>query len=611
MIIYSATKERFIIDQPNIHEILQSAVLENLGEQVHDNDVLSWKNSLAYMRQIIDDVDIPSEAGIVVEYNIPVSQNRIDFIITGLDDHDVKHSILIELKQWETVLTTDMDAVVQTYYEGHELRDVAHPSYQVITYASLLYDYKVPIQNREIWQHPCAYLHNHTDNNTITHPFYSAYTKSAPVFCKGDERKLIDFIKRYIRKGDRGKTIYEIEDGEIRPAKPLADSISKMVKGYHEYKMIDTQKVVYEKALKALREYDLNQQKQVIIVEGGPGTGKSVIAVQLLAEVTRLRRLAHYITKNAAPRNVFTKVFTSQGVPRTSQALFKSSVVYAQAQSNEFDMLIADEAHRLSDSNPFGKNTDQVEDIIKAAKVSIFFVDENQIVSLQDRGSIESISTIAVKYGANIEHEKLVAQFRCGGSDEYLKWLDSLLQLNDEPIRYLTEDSYPLKIVDNPNDLRNIIIEKNRLNNKSRMVAGFCWAWANDQYTNDITIPQWDFHAKWNLRSDKTWAISDGSVDQIGCIHTCQGLEFDYCGVIIGLDMVYRDGKVLVDPSKRAKDDFSIKGYRELLSSDEGKEKVRLIIKNTYRTLLTRGMKGCYVYIMDDALRNYFKSRLK
>jgi hypothetical protein len=115
---------------------------------------------------------------------------------------------------------------------------------------------------------------------------------------------------------------------------------------------------------------------------------------------------------------------------------------------------------------------------------------------------------------------------------------------------------------------------------------------------------------KWNLTTDGSlWIVNPKSVNEIGCIHTCQGLEVDYIGVIIGPDLLARDGRVLTQPAARAKGDSSVKGYKKLVAEkpEEGKALVRAIIKNTYRTLMTRGMKGCYVYCVDKGLEGYLR----
>ncbi len=210
----------------------------------------------------------------------------------------------------------------------------------------------------------------------------------------------------------------------------------------------------------------------------------------------------------------------------------------------------------------------------------------------------------------------LTSQFRCDGSDGYLAWLDNILEIK-ETANYDLDTKYDFKVFDNPNDLRRAIEEKNNKNNKSRLVAGYCWNWISEGKNKsdvfDITIPEYNFGMSWNLGNSNTWAIDKNSIDEIGCIHTCQGLEFDYVGVIIGNDLRYENGHIVTDYIKRASTDQSLKGIKKI-EKEEGKDKVHEvsdpIIKNTYKTLMTRGMKGCYVYCTDKKLQNYFKERV-
>ena len=617
MIIYSGNKSDFIAQQTMLPDILKRNVLERLGEDTSDNEYLSWQNSLTFMRRLMESPSIPDDAGVALEYNIPVTNNRIDFIVTGYDDEGKSQVIIIELKQWSHVQKTDMDGIVITRYE-EGLRETTHPSYQAACYASLLYDYKQAVQDREVFLHPCAYLHNCEDDSAIKDGFYSTYTRKAPVFCKADTHALREFICSFIRKGDRQRGLFVIEDSVIRPSKGLMDSVSSMMKGNREFKMIDTQKVAFQRILRAFESYKATGTKQVVIVEGGPGTGKSVIAIHLLQHVIAQKRMAAYITKNAAPRNVFYRKLVDGGMPAPSvRALFKSSAAFVDVSPNQFDMLIVDEAHRLNKQSQSGYQTrgeNQVKEIIRAAKVAVFFIDEAQRIDIKDIGTVDEITKWSFEYECDLDFVRLTAQFRCSGSDEFLQWVDNLLEIHPSPQTHIHKENYAIKVCDTPNELVREIKQKNRSNNKSRVVAGFCWDWTsrNDPKVMDIVIPEYRFKAQWNLSSDNTWSISEGSVQQIGCIHTCQGLEFDYVGVIIGPDIIYRDGHILVDPSKRSKDDRTTFGWKKLAQTDPdgAKSIVRQIIKNTYRTLMTRGMKGCFLYVMDNQLREYIKSRI-
>ena len=615
MIIYSADKATFLSDRARLPDFLERTIFEKMGEETSPSEKSSWKKSLGYMHRLLDTPRIPDDAGIAVEYNIPVTNNRIDFMVTGVDENGVSQAVIIELKQWSWAEKTDMDGVVRTEYsEG--IRETEHPSYQAFTYCMLLQDYKEAVQRHDVRLKAAAYLHNCKDTTTLTDPFYGPYTRYAPVFGSSDEEKLRDFISKYIRKGDRQRGLYVIENSQIRPSKSLMDSVSGMLKGNPEFRMIGKQKVVLEMIMSALDENAATGRKQVLIIEGGPGTGKSVIAINAVQQAMKRKGVsAMYVSKNREPRRVYGAKLVEDGMKRYSvNALFKSSYSFENSGEDELALLLVDEAHRLSEKGMRGTPVNQIRSIIRAARVSVFFIDEAQVVSLDDVGSVEGISAEAEAQGAVVQRAPLEAQFRCGGSDEYLRWLDDLLEIRPTGQKVLKKTGYDFRVFRDPEKMMKEIRKRNH-NNKARMVAGFCWDWKsrNPGMENemDIKFPRYGFAHQWNLSTDETWCMTPGSVEQIGCIHTCQGLEFDYVGVIIGPDLIYRDGRIMVDPSKRSSDDRTIFGYRAMMARDPDgtREKLRRIIKNTYRTLMSRGMKGCYVYAVDDELRDYIEGR--
>lgn len=615
MIVYQATKTKFLDDV--LTNDIESIVLENVKRRlnigVSISEIKSWANSLAYMDRIMRDASIPEDCGIAIEYQIPQTSKRIDFIITG-QGHDQKDcAILIELKQWSEATITSKDAIVETRL-GNRLGEHAHPSYQAWSYATLLEGFNEVIYTEKIPLYPCAYLHNYALDDVIRNPFYEDYIKKAPVFLKSDAVLLRDFIKKHVHYGDKNHLIYRIDKGRIRPSKLLADHVGSMLKGNREFVMIDDQKVIFENAL-ALAKHAAVDKKHVLIVEGGPGTGKSVIAVNLLVALTKLGLLAQYVSKNAAPRAVYEARLTGTVKPTVVRNLFRGSGAFIETAANEFDALIVDEAHRLNRfSGLYGnQGENQVKEIINASKFTVFFIDEDQRVTLKDIGTKEEIEIWASRLGASITELQLSSQFRCNGSDGYLAWLDNVLQIRETANSDLTDIEYDFQVMNSPDELRDVIYEKNKLNNRARMVAGYCWKWLSkrnkDSY--DINFPQYGFSAKWNLTEDgPKWIISPDSVREVGCIHTCQGLEVDYIGVIVGEDFVVRNGQVITDVSKRASTDNSVKGYKQLLIKDpvNTTKMLDMIIKNTYRTLMTRGMKGCYVYFVDDETREYFQS---
>jgi DUF2075 family protein len=619
MIVYQATKENFLIDVADntIEDIVLDCVRKKLKINVGQGEINSWKNSLREMYFILEDKAIPGDSSVAIEYRIPQTSKRIDFIITGRDENDVEQVVLIELKQWSEVKLTEKDAVVVTRFKNG-LSEENHPSYQAWSYASLIHNFNQTVYEEKIVLNPCAYLHNYVDDGIITHPFYASYLAKAPVFLKNDKEKFRDFIKKYIKYGDKKDTILRIDNGKIKPSKSLADSLARMLKGNSEFVMIDEQKIVYETALALVRKSQVTGKKSVLIVEGGPGTGKSVIAINLLVAITKnLGLLAQYVTKNSAPRHVYESLLTGDFKKTEISALFSGSGAYIESDVNSYDALIVDEAHRLNEKSGLLRNLgeNQIKEIIHTAKFSIFFIDEDQKVTWNDIGEKEEIIRWADVEGADVESLELTSQFRCNGSDGYMAWLDNALDIHETANTTLDQKDYEFKVIDSPNELRDLIFEKNKLRNKARLVAGYCWDWVSkkDITVDDIIMADHDFGMKWNLASDgNLWIIRTESVTEAGCIHSSQGLDIDYIGVIVGPDFIVRNGKIITDPSKRASTDASLKGYKKLFKEDPQNAQIKAdkIIKNTYRTLMTRGIKGCYIYCTDPETQAYFKEKL-
>ena len=619
MLVYEGTKSEFLND------VLTGTITEKIHERYKKffgksgiSQINSWNNSMTHMHVMLSDNEIPDNSGVAIEFNIPTTSKRIDFILSGYNQTKEPSVIIIELKQWNTCNTVEgKDGLVQTYIGGG-LRETTHPSYQAWSYASLIKDY-----NETVWQSnidiiPCAYLHNYSikSNDPLVDEKYHEYLHEAPVFGKGDAIKLRDFIKQHVVYGDNRQLLYEIENGRIRPSKRLQDTLASMLQGNTEFIMIDEQKVIYEDIVKRVKRIKKDDAKQIYIIQGGPGTGKTVLAINLLVEFTQREMVCNYVTKNSAPRNVFYSRLKGQFKQNYVQNLFKGSGNYCETDSNTYDVLIVDEAHRLSEKSGLYANQGehQIKEIINSSRLSIFFIDEDQRVTIKDVGDIDTIRKFAKEFDADISLVELESQFRCNGSTGYLSWIDNILDIK-QTANYDFDFDYDFRVIDDPNELRNLI-QKNNDYNKARLVAGYCWDWLktgkNRPDIYDIEIPEYDFKMSWNLGNTSTWAIDRDSVNEVGCIHTSQGLEFDYIGVIIGDDIRYENGRIVTDYLKRARTDQSLKGIKKLakVSEDEANLIADRIIKNTYRTLMTRGIKGCYVYCVDRKLQEYFKHRL-
>lgn len=616
MIVYTARKSKFLDDvlDDQIHEVIHREFQRKLSRRAGESEVNSWRNSMQRMQHVLSDPDIPGDSLVSIEYNIPLTGKRIDFILTGRNAQLEECAVIIELKQWSDVQATGQDAVVNTWL-GKGNINTPHPSYQAWTYAALIEDYSEVVQNEQVRLSACAYLHNLNSAQVINDPFYKAHTDRAPVFISKDARKLSEFLKKHVKYGDKSDLMYRIEHGKIRPSKNLADSLASMLQGNREFLMIDDQKLVYEMALDLAHARDDAEQKRVLIVEGGPGTGKSVVAINLLNEFTQQGKVCQYVSKNAAPRAVFEAKLTGTFKKTRIANLFRGSGGYVDNQANQFDVLLVDEAHRLNEKSGLYGNLgeNQIKELIHASKLCIFFVDEDQRVTFKDIGSKAEIYKWAEALGAEVVEQELRSQFRCNGSDGYIAWLNHHLQI--KPTANLNMDGldFDFKVFNTPTELHQAIRQKNSVNNKARVVAGYCWDWKSKKNPQafDIEFPEHGYQAQWNLNDDgSTWIIAENSVDQVGCIHTCQGLELDYVGVIIGPDFVVRNGEVVTDAFKRSNMDQSIKGFKGGFKTDRANNlaMASAVIKNTYKTLMTRGMKGCHVYFTDDETRTHFQT---
>lgn len=614
MIVYSSSKDGFISDvQSNvIAKNIQSEFKRKLRRGVGLSEMSAWRNSMQFMSNVLAGSDVPGDAGVAIEFMVPLSSKRIDFILSGKNENQSDVAVIVELKQWSDVSLTSKDAIVKTFLGGSE-KEAAHPSYQAWTYAELIQDYNETVRDENIGLWPCAYLHNLDSAEVIRDQRYSAYLAKAPSFISSDADKLKAFLNKHVKYGDADDVMYRIEHGRIRPSKALADCLVGMLQGNAEFVMIDDQKIVFETALDLAHKAQ-NGPRQVLIVEGGPGTGKSVVGVNLIVDFTRREWNAQYVSRNAAPRAVFAAKLSGTMARTRINNLFKGSGNYTESEERLFDALVVDEAHRLNEKSGMFKNlgVNQVKELIHASKLSVFFLDEDQRVTFQDIGSVEEIEKWAKQSGACIHRMTLESQFRCSGSDGYIAFLDNALQIRETANQSISTDEYDFQVFDDPVVMHNAIRAKNKINNKARMVAGYCWDWSSKKTASamDISLPEYGYAAQWNLTKDGSlWIVADKSVEEVGCVHTCQGLEVDYIGVIIGPDFIVRDGQVISDANKRSAMDSSVKGYKKLLKKSplEAKAQADCIIKNTYRTLMTRGQKGCYIFCTDPETGRYFK----
>lgn len=609
MIVYSGNKKSFQRDTMNgvIARKLDTLFCDLGITKESLPEFNSWKASLPQIGLVISDKRIDDDAQVALEYQIPLTSKRVDFMIGGSDGQR-DNVVIVELKQWEKCSATTRENVVIAYTGGAN-REVAHPSQQAYSYAKLIENFNEDVRNENIGLIPCAYLHNYQEQykKQIMHPNYTEALADAPVFLQEDGDKLSDFIAKYVNKPSDKKLFDIIENGKLKPSKALQDTVGSIMNGNKEFEMIDEQQVAYATILKLVENSIGNGEKHTIIVQGGPGTGKSVIAINLLAKIINNNYSCLYVTKNGAPRYTFSNnLVRGRHTLGYLKGLFKSSGIFIDTKPNTFDCILTDEAHRLNlKSGMFGNlGENQIKEIINAAKISVFFVDEDQIVTMKDIGTVAEIKKQADLLGSIVHMGKsltLVSQFRCNGSDGYMAFLDNVLGIR-KTANYTMDIDYDIRVFDDACAMREELRKYNTYN-KARMIAGYCYPWLSEKAKSkiDITLPG-GFEAQWNFETN-SFATGENSFEQVGCIHSTQGLEFDYVGIIIGKDLRYKDGMVITDYKQRARQDATIRGVNSL----EKEQLADRIIRNTYKTLLSRGQKGCFIYCEDEALREYLK----
>lgn len=629
MILYKGTAKSFSEDNKKIDSESGSNVvvaklinefIDKFRREPGDGEIRSWENSLKEISEVFDEAGLV-EQGVFLEFQLPLSSKRIDCIVIGQDNQKKNEVVVIELKQWQKCRSSNLNDAVVTVLEGKN-KLLLHPSVQVGNYIDYLKNATdIFNDNKELDLSACVYLHNYiieADDSLIDKKFEEVI-RNYPIFVKDDKEKIIDFIRNKVSYGVDNDVIKKISELKFETNKKLNDSLVGIINGKAEYVLLDEQRLAYDTIIAAA---DSNKKgKKVIIVNGGPGTGKSVIAINLLAYFLMNERKVNYATGS----KWFTKNLRAMLKGTSGEYYFKYFNQYNNLREDEIDVLICDESHRIRGDRDVRTGLYQIEQIIRASKVSVFFIDNNQHIRANEIGTSQYIRNYAAKYKREHNSEvtiwetKLEAQFRCGGMDGFVSWLDNTLDI-DKTANILwknSKDGFEFKICSSPEEVEKLIVDKQSKGYKSRMMAGFCWPWnqsgnKDGTLTDDVKIGSYErpwnpsddanYKVKQNLDIPKpeVWATDPKGIDQIGCVYTVQGFEFDYAGVIFGNDLIYDNGWNVVKDNS----------YDPMLKKSSDEEFMKSL-KNVYRVLLSRGIKGCYVYFVDKNTERFFKSRIE
>lgn len=670
MIVYQTTADQFIQDclsqgigHKDISEIIAEKMIRHGITSFDESQKNAWRDSLPKMAEVLEGTNIDRQVDVAIEYKLSTSRDRIDFLLCGKDEEGKRNVVVVELKKWSDIQKSNLQYFVYANTHKTVWEDHWHPSYQAENYVNIIKTFNAYIQDNQIGMYACSYLHNMPEEKKfyLDDPNVFPLVKSSPAYLKGDARKLQSFLERYVRYPDKekGGLLWEIDNSEIRPSDSLADSLDEALRGNDFFSYDEGQANAVATIVEEVRKAKYYHQKKTILIKGGPGSGKSVVALNAMGQLiggniqvkngkrNRKEKMnVTYVTANATPKNLYKEELIQGNYQKSLlKELFRDPSAFVNSKENDFDCIMVDEAHRIYNhaSGSHGipnVGPNAIELLIKTSWVTVFFVDKDQMVTQYDYGTIDNIKKAAFRYHSEVvEGPRLMLQseFRCLGGEEYISFVRGFLGYEGGNLGYQkNKKKYDFRIFDSAKDMEDEIKKKDREeqdriqekrrtidipSGKCRLVAGYCYEWKTKGENRDT--PNYDinldletdkpFHAKWNLRydpngSEYSWLDDPESVEEVGCIHTCQGLDMPYCGVIIGKDLTYNPltKELEFHPEANAKSD-KISGIHSQKLSLETKEQ---LIRNTYFVLLTRGVKGTYVYCEDKPLREYLKSLL-
>ena len=654
-VLYKETQRQFARDvERNIVYQKMLHCAQECGIHSSENEIASWTNNAPHISKILYDAGV-SDSYVTFEFLVPFSRKRIDCVIYGKGTDGSQNVIHIELKQWSNagVKLAESDGnfnakeknedvvFTVTAYTGHANRIVAHPSQQVKGYQGYLSNFIEVFSNQELHLTGLAYCYNYLKNDP-KHPSYlfdekyQELIKQYPTYGKDQKPELVEKLSQLLKNGDGLSVFNKMMSSPVRPSKKLLNEVTTMVQDGNTsaFSLIEDQivarNIILDKIRPLIKSDGSDFKKSVIIVKGGPGTGKTVIALHILAELAKLSKNGHGLNVQYATKSKPLLEGVRCQVRPNTRILFQNvtSYVPAVADENSVDVLLVDEAHRIQKNanNQYTKaerRTDlpQIDTIIRSAKITVFFIDDKQAIRGVEIGSTELVKEAAERWNAKVEECELLSQFRCNGSDNYMDWIEQVLY-NQKVTSTFNKEDFDLRIFDEPQEMYDkLVIQNDKPGQTARIMAGFCWPWSTDVVDGDLVkdVKIGKFAMPWETKDTVPfnllkinypkwyeWAYKPLGIKQVGCIYTAQGFEFDYAGVIIGGDLKYdKISGMIVTDKDACKDPVLRRNVSEATMTFDS------YVRNIYRVLMTRGMKGCYLYIVDDALREHFRELLK
>ncbi|RIV41520.1 DUF2075 domain-containing protein [Micromonospora radicis] len=583
----------------------------------------SWASSLPVLAQDLADAGL-GQVEVLVEYQLPLTSRRIDAVLAGVDPRGGEDSYLVvELKQWSSAVAYEGSETLVAVEHARGPR--LHPGQQVADYCQYLNDFLGLLGRQQCPLYGAAYLHNAVDHD-VSELLARPVTEQSRLFTGQRRGQWLEYLQSRFAPKSGATAADRFLTSTVRPSRHLLRYAAQELKERPQFTLLDEQHIAYELVLHAVERARTATRKRAVVVAGGPGSGKSVIALSVMGELARQGRTVLHATGSRAFTQTLRR-YVGRGSSRL-QGMFKYFNSFMDADVNDIEVLLCDEAHRIRETsvNRYTSKArrsvarPQLDELISAARVPVFLLDEHQVVKPGELGNIEIISAAAERLGLEVEVVALHDQFRCGGSEAYEEWVLKLLGLDGgDPVEWTGDGRFDLRLAESPSQLEAFLAARQRLTGgppqSARISAGYCWPWSDPRpdgtLVPDVTVGDWE--RPWNVKSDRSvgdapgsafWATDPNGFGQVGCVYTAQGFEYDWSGVIIGPDLVAREGRLVV---RREKSRDPALRSRNAVSDEEAER----LIRNTYKVLLTRGMRGTIIYSTDAQTRDFLAELVK
>ncbi|WP_291522262.1 DUF2075 domain-containing protein [Branchiibius sp. NY16-3462-2] len=616
MTLYRTTAEAMSGHEDALAQRLAEQMKVTTGRSPSPAERHSWSRSIPALRADLISAGL-GNVEMLIEYQLPLTSKRADVVLVGEHPRTGGPSyMIVELKQWSRAASFEGDpnlVLIDAY--GHH--PVTHPLLQVRDYREYLVDFTTVLADRAEAVAGVAYLHNATDSG-VSDLLQLPGDDYGRLFTGQRRGEFVEYLRSRFAPGPGSTYADELLHSRIAPSRQLLTVAAEEVQRREMFTLLDEQRDAYNFVLHAVERARRVNTKTAVIVTGGPGSGKSVIALSLLGELSRRGRTVMHATGSRSFTQTLRKV---AGARSTSvKKMFQYFNSFMAAEPNDLDVLILDEAHRVRETSAnrwtkaqFRTGRPQLDELFSAARVPVFLLDEFQVVRPGEQGTVEDIEKYAAERGIQVQHISLEDQFRCGGSAAYVAWVERLLELTPGgPRAWKGDERFDVDVVDSPQELEHVMQAHRDAGFGARLSAGYCWPWSDPRsdgsLVNDVVIGDWSH--PWNLKGERSvggappaalWASDDAGFGQVGCVYTAQGFEYDYAGVIIGPDLVLRDGLWVADRSKNRDPDFK----NTIRVSDADFDR---LVRNVYKVLLTRGLQGVAIYSPDEETRRTLRS---